>query len=202
VAIDIVVAAADVGGIENFGWACLDGLGRRTGSHLRGLAEEVASFLEDGRPVALGFEAPVFVPSVEDAAEVLKAREGEWVYVRSPTGTRVKSGRSWSASSGAYSLLLALQQSEWLFRELGSLLRGVRVGYSPHDLAGGAIDLMVWEAFLSGEEAKAEASQLAVKDSTVDGLHQADAALMVESFRSRYPDDITHDITTKRGGWS
>lgn len=57
----LLVACADVGSVArgNFGWADCDGSSETRPSEL---AEKVSAALSDKRPVALGFECPLFVP--------------------------------------------------------------------------------------------------------------------------------------------
>jgi len=58
---DIVVGAVDVGAPKNIGWAVLAEGNVETGSDLDDFVELFAK-CSAGKPSALGFEAPLFIP--------------------------------------------------------------------------------------------------------------------------------------------
>lgn len=74
----VVVAVLDIGSEAKTGWwrSCLDGTpteGRRVDDLCEVLAEDLAA----GHLVALGFEAPLWIPFAESAEQVGKARPRE-----------------------------------------------------------------------------------------------------------------------------
>jgi len=78
--IDIMVAVADIGSIKagNFGWVIDHPRnGRSQGSDIDVFADGLISALKAGEKVALGFEAPMFVPVRDQALRVANARIGE-----------------------------------------------------------------------------------------------------------------------------
>src|SRR5438132_295798 len=99
------IYCADIGSVSkcNFGWyGDRDGSG---GSDIGELADRVARDLQDQRPVALGFECPLFVPVVADPQSLGCGRLGE-------------GSRSWSAGAGAGVLATGLVQVVWLLQQI------------------------------------------------------------------------------------
>jgi len=85
---DIAVFCADVGSISqgNFSWAGPGGP-EQGSTEIAELADAVATCLSAGQRVALGFEAPLFVPVPVEARMLGKARDGEskaWSAERGP----------------------------------------------------------------------------------------------------------------------
>ena len=77
---DIMVAVADIGSIKagNFGWVIDHPRnGRSQGSDIDVFADGLISALKAGEKVALGFEAPMFVPVRDQALRVASDRIGE-----------------------------------------------------------------------------------------------------------------------------
>jgi hypothetical protein len=61
--IRVIVVAVDVGELANIGWRRREASGKSSGGRdLYDLVEVVAADLGAGIPVALGFEAPLFIP--------------------------------------------------------------------------------------------------------------------------------------------
>jgi hypothetical protein len=95
------VAVIDVGSPgKNLGWS-LAGLHACDGTDIDTCIEALAAALREG-PLALGFEAPLFVPQRNSPSELLKARRGEC-----EDGVN----RTFSAGAGG---LLSWQQPWWL----------------------------------------------------------------------------------------
>jgi hypothetical protein len=84
---ELVVAAVDVGAVRNIGYWRDSADGSGGGTKLEELAAQVAADLDLGRRVALGFEAPLFVPMPEDSDGLNRQRTGE-------------RGRPWCAGAG------------------------------------------------------------------------------------------------------
>lgn len=108
---------------------------------LRALLDAITGDLHAGRHVALGFEAPLFIPVPDDETKLSRARAGE------------KNG-AWSAPAGGYVATLALHQSAWLLRELrlrypeGCAISVDPTRWSQRD--GERSLLFCWEAFVAG----------------------------------------------------
>ena len=170
--IDINVIAVDVGSLLNIGWwrdsASQD---PTSGRDLDSLVDAVSADLLAGTAVALGFEAPLFIPLHSAHAGLNRQRVGE-------------SGRPWCAGAGTGALALGIQQSAYVFGALAQRLRP-RVTFDPAALLCGEADLLVWEAFVSGK-----AKNRAALDPHID-----DARLAVLEFRSRLSTGtVTSDI--------
>ncbi|MUM76882.1 hypothetical protein GKC30_04455 [Pseudodesulfovibrio sp. F-1] len=149
------VLAIDVGKAENLGWA--DSEGNRGGYTT--LEEQLAyagAKLADGQPVALGFEAPIWVPLRDDLTTFNKSR-----------GDLESSlNRPWSASAGCTVTAQALALMPLCLNVLKSALNG--------DIPATTVPatwfrdggLLVWEAFVSGKHKgndHADDADLAVK---------------------------------------
>lgn len=161
------VVAVDIGSVlHNFAWAALDLPERVTvddGSDPEGAAQAVARALEEKRPVALGFEAPLTVPVPQDWAELGRGRTGD-------------GNRPWSAGAGSGVLATGLVQTAWVLRRVVRLRGTALATTQPDRWLAGAADLLLWEAFVSGpgKPAPGQVSQ-----------HAADAAIATETFADR-----------------
>jgi uracil-DNA glycosylase len=172
----LAVFCADIGSIKqgNFGWARtetgVDEIERHPGgTDIASLVDVVAHDLEAGRPVALGFECPLFVPVPSQATRLGAARSGE-------------ANRSWSAGAGAGALTTGIVQVTWILHELR-----VRVGSRPAFLDWYAFlksrrGLFLWEAFVT-DRAKA-------------ATHVDDATIAVSAFRDALPDPTHANAVT------
>lgn len=126
-------------------------------------ADAVASDINAGYPVALGFECPLFVPIPDDdhPKDLTSSRPGE-------------GNRAWSVGGGAASLATGLTETVWILdrvRRRLSIPCAAHFKWKPFQLNGG---LFIWEAFVT-EKAKAD-------------THHGDAELAVLSFRESLPD--------------
>src|SRR5215210_4351671 len=99
---DFAVYAVDVGSIpaRRLGWPRADFPGGRVDpdaheTEIERLVTAVGEELAAGRPVALGFECPLYVPVPDEASSLGKARAGE-------------ANRSWSAAAGSGSMATGL----------------------------------------------------------------------------------------------
>lgn len=138
-----IVYACDIGSTLNgrFGWARvpLSGAATPAGSHnidllLQGL---IADF-QSGESVALGFEAPLFMPVPDYSINLSKGRDNE-------------GNRSMFAPAGAYVTALACHQAAFLLRYLSSFASSVKLTFDSQVwLNSPASMLLLWEAFVSG----------------------------------------------------
>jgi len=133
-----IVVCADIGSVAkgNFGWwssAC------ESGSLPSTLAAHLAAMLDDGAPVALGFECPLFVPISQDELQLTKARPGE-------------GSRPWSAGAGCGALATGLVEVAWVLEATRNVMRkpvpSSFLDWQQFDCAGAG--LFIWEAFVSG----------------------------------------------------
>ena len=145
---DRVIYVVDVGSPRRgLAWARLDDTpsATPTGSAEFALVPaRIAADIRNGSAVALGFEAPAFVPVPIHVADLARARTGE---VRGGTA------RPWSYGAGAYAATMAIQLSAWLLREIRTRLDGTALPHITVDAHtwGEASDLLLWEAFVSGD---------------------------------------------------
>lgn len=138
---NLIVACADIGSVAkgNFGWWASSG---GSGMDLSGLTSLVAQSLNDGVPVALGFECPLFVPLVEDERLLTSARPGE-------------GSRAWSAGAGCGALTTGLVQVTWALRSIRHILAQSTTAHLVWEkFASAQTGLFLWEAFVSGSGKK------------------------------------------------
>jgi hypothetical protein len=88
------VAVIDIGKKKNIGWG-IEGpqFGKIEGTDIDACVECLASVLKEG-PLALGFEAPMFVPLHGDASNLTRGRKGEGdrAFTSAPGSTVLTSG--------------------------------------------------------------------------------------------------------------
>lgn len=141
-AIDVGSTRSSRGADPKFAWVRLDPESVRppVGSHsISKLAKYINDDLLANRSVAIGFEAPLFIPVPYDEANLSLARSGE-------------GSRPFSASIGLTVATLALHQAAWLFSALSPEARArVQPTTKWHQWppAEGQM-LLLWEAFVSG----------------------------------------------------
>ena len=164
---DLQVFCADVGSIarDNFAWARRipssgDEELHRPGS-IESLAASVVDILRRGEPVALGFEAPMFLPVPVNPEQLGKARPYD---APSP---------SWSSNVGASALATGMVQIPWTLRFIHDRLSDLRVHVQWPPFAEHRDGLLLWEAFVSGP-AKGD-------------THEEDARSGVQAFCEQLP---------------
>jgi len=173
---DAVVAAVDVGSLANIGWWRVAGDIEGGGRDLDHLVEVLATDLNQNRSVALGFEAPIFVPLPAQTAGLCRQRVGE-------------RGRPWSAGAGTGALALGVQQAAYVF---GGLARRVakqpRISFDPVELSRADATLVIWEAFVSTN----------AKNRAAVYPHIDDARVAVNEFRKRLAEGVVHSDIDER----
>jgi len=149
--------------------------GAGEGRLIEDLVQLLAEDLLADRSVALGFEAPLFVPLPATAADLGRARDGG-------------RNRPWSAGAGAAVTAYAAQQVAWVLNALGQLIgaRPLRVGLDSAAWILGDLDLLLWEAFVSG----------AAKDRASTDPHVDDARAAAREFLQRFQEGaVRSDVT-------
>jgi hypothetical protein len=129
---------------------------------------DVADALNEGIPVALGFEAPIWTPRREDLKRITSRR----------LGAEVTFNRAWSAGAGCGALGAALGLMPWCFTQIaqGTKKRLATTSPTAFQERGG---LFIWEAFVSGHAKSA--------------THMDDASLALAAFQARdlqVPSDV------------
>jgi hypothetical protein len=172
----LVVYCADIGSVPRgrFGWA--RGEHREdieeqpsSGTDISDLADSLAADVAADRPVALGFECPLFVP-VPDLPNRLGAQcAGE--------GTR-----TWSAGAGAGAMATGIVEVAWLLRELRGRVLSTSTYLDWAEFTAAGQGLFLWEAFVSNR----------AKDAT----HVQDATDAVDAFQEALPDVMGANAVT------
>jgi hypothetical protein len=126
------------------------------------LANTVIALLRDDKPVALGFETPLFIPVPEDSARLGKARPCD------------AGGPAWSGSPGATVLAQALAQIPWILSRVREAVPCGAVHFAWEPFSAAESGLLLWEAFVSGK--------------AKGGSHEKDAIAGVEAFCKQLPD--------------
>ncbi len=136
------------------------------------LAEAVVAELHLGRPVALGFECPLFIPVPESADMLGAARAGE-------------GNRAWSAGAGTGALATGLVQAAWVLAAIRHRCTDAALHLEWEPFVRANSGLLIWEAFVSA---------------TAKGpSHVDDATIAVEAFVRALPDPSTvSTITAER----
>lgn len=135
------IFAVDVGSLRNVGWARFASSQPPEGSRsLSDLVDRLAADAANGWSLALGFEAPGFLPVPENPTSLNRARPGE-------------GDRPWCFGAGAYTTAIGIQQAAWVVRALASRAA------TTHDIAtdwlswppaeGPRPVVLLWEAFVS-----------------------------------------------------
>lgn len=133
----VVIGAIDVGAPRNIGWAVIEGDREEHGTDLDEFIVKFAKCIE-GKPSALGFECPLFLPCRDELSTITKARQGD-------------GSRSWSAGSGATVTTIGLAVVTYTLRklkeEMGATFPKAMLDWKKWP-EGNA--LLLWEAFVSG----------------------------------------------------
>ncbi len=175
---DLVVFCADVGSVKSghFAWARSEAEAASVADHDSSrpadLAEAVVGELRHGRPVALGFECPLFVPVPVLDTALGAARAGE-------------GNRAWSAGAGSGALATGLVQAAWVLAAIRARCPKERLHLDWEPFAASGQGVFVWEAFVS--------------DSAKGTSHVDDATIAVAAFSRALPDPrIASTITAER----
>lgn len=158
---------ADIGSVRgnNFGWFGRLADGTTTeGGDIAALGTVIANRLNIGCRVALGFEAPLFVPLRLDPYEMTRCRVGE-------------TNPNWIGGPGATVLATALAQVPWILRDLKSKLHVVASATMNWDeFQSNQANLFLWEAFVSGPAKGID--------------HIRDAEVAVDAFTAALPNPV------------
>jgi hypothetical protein len=166
------VAVIDIGKPDkNLGWAIRGPNISGQGGNLDKCIESVSAALRFG-PVALGFEAPLFVPMRGSAAELTKARQGEC-----ENGIN----RPFSAGAGASVLVTGLTVIPYVLTKIRETALDVMVTLDWRSPLS-QNSLLLFEAFVSNR-----------KSSAVD-RHIDDSLLAISAFKRRSTVDLESSV--------
>jgi len=141
------VAVVDIGRPgKNLGW-WIAGPNRCEGNDdIDCCIEVLASVLREG-PLALGFEAPLFVPKRDDPSKLLKAREGECTY---------RVNRPFSAGAGAVVLVAALVVVPYIPSKLKTAVPNVKGTFDWYSKLSEPGETQFFEAFVTNQGSRSE----------------------------------------------
>ena len=145
------VAVVDIGKLTNLGWVVEGPSVSKSGTDIDSCIKFLASAMKMG-PLALGFEAPMFVPYGRKRRDLDKARKGE-------------GNRAFSASAGACVLTKGLVIVPYILEKLRCSAKAARPTFKWRDRLCER-DLQLFEAFVTnvGEAVSHEAcARLALK---------------------------------------
>jgi hypothetical protein len=128
------VAVIDVGKLSNLGWVIEGPLVNESGNDIDRCIEVLAQSMRSG-PLALGFEAPLFVPYDRDRCDLDKARRGE-------------RDRAFSASAGACVLAKSLVIIPYILSGLRQRVEDAKPTFQWRRPMGRR-DLLLFEAFVT-----------------------------------------------------
>ncbi len=176
---DLEVFCADVGSMNqgSFAWGRRHPTGEdeevHEASSIDHMARAVLHQLVNERPVALGFEMPLFIPVAEESALVNKARPCD---VNAP---------AWCSPVGANVLTAGLPQVAWVLAFLREHAGDAPVSFRWDRFAELQSGLLLWEAF--------------VTKGAKGATHEEDARIGVDAFCGQLPSpgDANADDTTR-----
>ncbi|MGO9209309.1 MAG: hypothetical protein ACLPXM_11920 [Terriglobales bacterium] len=128
------VAVVDIGKLTNLGWAVEGPSVTESGTDIDSCIEVLAKAMEMG-PLALGFEAPMFIPYGRERCDLDKARKGD-------------GDRAFSASAGACVLTKGLVIAPYILGRLRCRAKGARPTFKWRSRLSGR-DLLLFEAFVT-----------------------------------------------------
>ncbi len=136
----VITYAVDAGSVPKgrFAWVGSKDRGASSSS-IDTLVAAVAADLREGRKVALGFECPLFVPIPSDCGWLGKARNGE-------------GARAFAAAPGACATMTGVPSLAWVLRTVHEAVPEAKATTRWADFANGDADVLVWEAFVSGND--------------------------------------------------
>jgi hypothetical protein len=188
---DMDIFCADIGSVkrDNFGWYAVHGNGTTAeGTTMKALGTAIADSINLKRQVALGFEAPMFVPLRDAPEELTMKRQGE-------------TNPNWIGGPGAAVLATALAQVPWILRDVKTKLTITADATLDWDkFKSKKFNLFLWEAFVSGN--------------SKGNSHVDDARIAIEAFKGSLPDPKAHNAIAEpvvlsllgaaliRTGWS
>jgi hypothetical protein len=129
---------------KSLGWAAVDPGGNAVdGTDVDDCINIVANALRAG-PVALGFEAPMWIPTRMQPKRLTSARQGE-------AGPGLAS-RPFSASAGATVLVTGMVVVTYVMRRLRELAPAAIAHVDWQNFPTSAGQLLVWEAFVTNQK--------------------------------------------------
>jgi hypothetical protein len=145
------IAVVDIGRLSNLGWVVEGPSITESGADIDSCVDALARAMTMG-PLALGFEAPMFVPYGRSRSDLDRARKGD-------------GDRAYSASAGASALTKGLVIVPYILEQLRNRVKAAKPTFKWREqLSDG--DLLLFEAFVThmGKSAgHEECARLALK---------------------------------------
>lgn len=144
------VAVVDIGNLKNLGWALKGPSGIKKGTDIDLCVEALVGAMKAG-PLALGFEAPMFVPHGRELRDLDRGREGE-------------GDRAFSAAPGACVLTKGLVIVPYILERIRRQTQAARPTFKWRERLS-ARDLLLFEAFVThvDETSHVDCAMLALK---------------------------------------
>jgi hypothetical protein len=158
------IAVIDIGAKKNIGWA-IDGpqiKESETGTDIEACVERLESVLKEG-PLALGFEAPMFVPLHRDASNLTRGRKGE-------------GDRAFTSAVGSTVLTSGLVVVPYILGRLHERVPAATATFDWTTIPKGSHRVLLFEAFVTHQHAGD------------DSPHIRDAKLAIAKFRDAMRD--------------
>lgn len=136
---ETVIYACDVGSIAggNFAWTS-SARGKRGSIDINELVAEITRDIRSGGKIAIGFECPLFIPCPVASSDIGKARDCD-------------GNKAYTSSVGASVAMTGLSQVAWILNEIHKTCPNTKAATSQHEFLNGEADILVWEAFVTGE---------------------------------------------------
>lgn len=161
--------AIDAGGVANRGAARLADGQSATFADVDDAVVALAVDLST-RPVALGIEAPLWIPIGPTVADATRARP-------------IDRARAWSAAAGAAVLASGLGILASALSIIAQRVPSTRVTVSPEAWRNGDAELLIYEAFISSDRQPLPPDAMSlIQTDDVDDPHQLDALYATAAF--------------------
>lgn len=166
-ACDVGTTLTKPGKLPKFAWVRVEpGTGTEIvgSSNIRTLVTKIEKDLGCGYSIALGFEAPLFIPVPESADDLSRGRQGE-------------GNRSFAAPPGAAVATLGVHQAAWVLREIFSSCSGMctfTLDAQKWSSATSRPLLLCWEAFVAGTAHSKSEEQSHIQDAATAAMEFLD----------------------------
>ena len=140
----VIVYCCDVGSVKTgaFGWVRACRVEGRTvvkgNSHIDDLVRLLKKDIDEGKRIAIGMEAPLFIPVPTRSRDLSCGRDGE-------------KDRSCFAPTGGYVATLGLHETAYIFGQLRGVPSRFTLDWARWNSEFLAEDVLIWEAFVNGD---------------------------------------------------
>ena len=140
----MIVYVCDVGSIakRNFAWTS-SARGKRGSIDINELVAEITRDIRSRNKIAIGFECPLFIPCPVASSDIGKARDCD-------------GNKAYTSSVGASVAMTGLSQVAWILNEIHKKCPNVKATTSWRAFTKGEADILIWEAFVTGDSKGAD----------------------------------------------